>query len=100
MKPSIIVAVSALVVTAPSMANDKGKEIYQTYCVACHSTGVPGAPQLGDAAAWDARVKKGKATLYTNAVNGLNAMPPKGLCMSCSDEDIQAAVDYIISSSQ
>jgi cytochrome c5 len=38
--------------------------------------------------------------MLANAVNGLNAMPPKGLCMACSDADLEAAIDYMVSQSQ
>ena len=47
-----------------------------------------------------AMLAKGMDTLVSNAVNGLNAMPPKGLCMSCSDEDIRGVVEYIVAQSQ
>jgi len=77
-----------------------GEEIYNSSCMACHGTGVPGAPQLGDAAQWSARVSKGMAVVYSNAINGVNAMPPKGTCMSCSDDEINATVDYMVENSQ
>jgi cytochrome c5 len=57
---------------------------------------------MGDAVAWQPRIDKGLDVLYQNSINGFNnnAMPAKGLCMSCSDEDIQATVDYILSAGQ
>lgn len=77
------------------------EDIYNTSCMACHSTGVPGSPQLGDVAEWNTRVSKGMEVVYSNAINGLNgAMPPKGTCMSCSDDEINATVDYMIAQSQ
>ena len=77
-----------------------GEEIYNSNCMACHSTGAAGAPKLGDAAAWTARLDKGIETVYANAINGINGMPAKGLCMSCSDEDIEATVDYMLENSK
>ena len=77
-----------------------GDEIYNASCAACHATGAAGAPKTGDAAAWAPRIAKGMDMLMTNATNGLNAMPPKGLCMTCSNDELQAAVEYIISQSQ
>lgn len=77
-----------------------GDEIYNAKCVACHNTGAAGAPKIGDVAAWAPRVAKGTETLYANAINGINTMPPKGTCGDCSDDDIQATVDYILSQSQ
>lgn len=77
-----------------------GDEVYNSSCAACHGTGAAGAPKLGDAAAWAPRIAQGMATLVSNAINGLKAMPPKGLCMACSDAELQAAVEYMVSQSQ
>ncbi|MGD2136625.1 MAG: cytochrome c5 family protein [Gammaproteobacteria bacterium] len=77
-----------------------GEEVYNANCMACHGTGAAGAPKIGDAAAWAPRIAKGMDTLMSNAVNGLNAMPPKGLCMACSDEELRAAIEYMVGKSQ
>jgi cytochrome c5 len=68
--------------------------------MACHATGAAGAPKTGDAAAWAPRIAAGMDSLLANATNGLNAMPPMGLCMSCSQAELQGAIDYIIDQSQ
>jgi cytochrome c5 len=83
-----------------SQAGRSGKEIYNKSCTTCHAAGVANAPRLGDVAAWNERLAKGMDTLYLNAKNGLNAMPPKGLCMDCTDEELNAAVDYLIAGSK
>jgi cytochrome c5 len=77
-----------------------GEEIYNTNCMACHATGAAGAPKVGDAAAWAPRIAKGKDKLLANATSGLNAMPPKGLCMTCSDAELLGAIEYMVSQSQ
>ncbi len=77
-----------------------GEEIYSTYCLACHTTGAGGAPKIGDKAVWADRMSKGIGEVYANAINGINGMPPKGTCMSCSDGEIEATVDYIIENSK
>ena len=64
------------------------------------STGAGGAPKTGDAAAWADRIALGDDSLYGNAINGLNAMPAMGLCMDCSEDEVKAAVDYIVENSQ
>lgn len=76
-----------------------GESIYNKVCVACHASGVSGAPILGDKAAWAPKISLGEATLLKNAISGIKAMPPKGGCMSCSDDDIKLAVDYMIKKS-
>ncbi len=55
-----------------------------------------GAPKKGDAAAWEARVAQGMDVLLDHAIKGFNAMPPKGTCMACSDDEIKAAIDFML----
>ncbi|MFC4260661.1 c-type cytochrome [Marinobacter lacisalsi] len=85
---------------APAAASNdgprSGEDVYAAACQACHASGVAGAPVAGDADAWSSRVDKGMETLIDHAINGFNAMPPKGGCSSCSDEEIQAAVEYLV----
>ena len=75
------------------------EEVYAS-CSACHASGVAGAPITGDANAWSERIAKGMDTLYLNAVNGINAMPAKGGNASLSEENIRAAVDFMIDQSK
>ena len=77
----------------------KGKEVYGSVCMACHDTGVAGAPKLGDKAAWAPRIGKGLDALVASASKGLNAMPPKG-GYSGSDAEFRAAVEYIVNGSK
>ncbi|MCC2639286.1 MAG: putative cytochrome c5 [Moraxellaceae bacterium] len=72
-----------------------GDVVYNASCAGCHGTGAAGAPKLGDKGAWGPRIAQGKATLYQHAIGGIRAMPPKGMCMTCSDDEIKAAVDYM-----
>jgi cytochrome c5 len=76
--------------------------VYNSFCMACHATGANNAPKLGDIAAWEPRIAKGIDVLYQSALNGFNngAMPPKGLCMDCTEDEIKATVDHIVSQSQ
>jgi len=99
--------IAAEVVVADGAAGDaaaaepkSGEQVYNGSCMACHGTGAAGAPKTGDAGAWAPRIATGMDKLLSNAINGLNAMPPKGLCMSCSDTELQAAVEYMVSQSQ
>ena len=78
------------------------ESVYNTYCQICHAKGLNNAPLFGDAKAWAPHIAKGKDTLYQSALKGFNngAMPPKGTCMDCSDDDIKATVDYLVSSAK
>ncbi len=87
---------------AASSGPRSGEDVYNTACMACHSTGAGGAPKLGDAPAWVERIAKGIDVLYDSGVNGLagTGMIAKGGCMNCSDEEVQAAVDFMVDGSQ
>ena len=76
-----------------------GESVYQKACVACHAAGIAGAPKLGDQAAWAPRIAKGHDVLLESVTKGLNAMPPKGGCISCSDQELHDALAYIVSKS-
>jgi cytochrome c5 len=74
-----------------------GKQIYDAACVACHTSGVLGAPKLQVAADWQPRLdEKGFEQVWKNAVNGINAMPAMGTCGDCTEDDIKVAIEYMI----
>lgn len=72
-----------------------GEQVYTAVCAGCHGAGVMGAPKYGTASDWAPRKAKGLATLHTHALQGFNAMPAKGGCATCSDDEIKNAVDYM-----
>jgi cytochrome c5 len=86
--------------TAASGAASIGQARFEKTCSACHATGVAGAPKLGDKAAWAPRIAKGIDALLQSAINGKNAMPPRGTCASCSDAELKAAIEYMVSKAQ
>ncbi|OIQ99634.1 cytochrome c-555 precursor [mine drainage metagenome] len=82
---------------------DAGKKLYESTCIACHGTGVAGAPKVGDKAAWGPIIAQGMPVLYDRAIHGftgkLGTMPPKG-GSAASDADVKAAVDYMVAQSK
>jgi len=75
---------------------DAGATTYQRYCFSCHQAGVAGAPRIGDTEAWAPRIAKGADALLTSTIEGIPpGMPPRGLCLQCTDEDLAAAVGYM-----
>lgn len=78
-----------------------GEQVYTKFCINCHKSGVANAPKPGDANAWAPRLAKGKDTLYQSAKSGIpgTAMMAKGTCGSCSDKELEAAVDFMVSKS-
>jgi cytochrome c len=88
--------------TAPiveAAAASPGEAIYQQACAVCHAAGVGEAPIPGDASAWTERLAQGRDTLLANALNGKGIMPPKGGQTHLSDQDVAAAVDFILAKS-
>ena len=81
-----------------------GPQVYNSACIACHGTGVAGAPMLGDAAQWAPRIAQGSATLNKHAIEGYTGsngyMPAKGGRMDLSDDEVSGAVDYMVSESR
>lgn len=75
------------------------EDTYNRTCATCHIAGVAGAPKLGDVPAWAPRLAKGTDALYQSAINGMPpAMPAKGMCFACTEDDLKALVDYMLDS--
>jgi len=82
-------------------ANDSSgaESNYNKTCATCHAAGIAGAPLFGDTAQWEPRIAKGMEVLYASSINGMPpamAMPAKGMCFGCSDDDLKAIVDYMV----
>lgn len=73
-------------------------EVYQKGCAVCHDAGIGGAPRLGNKDSWSNRLSKSRGQLLQSVLNGQGAMPPRGTCIGCSDQDIENALDYMIDS--
>ena len=77
-----------------------GKSVYDQTCHVCHAAGIAGSPKFGDKAAWAPRIATGMDTLYTVALHGKGAMPPKGGNAALSDAQVKAAVDYMVAAAK
>jgi cytochrome c5 len=77
-----------------------GKAIYDKSCTACHATGIAGAPKTGDKTAWSTRIAQGGDVLYTHAIKGFQGktgvMPAKGGLTTLTDDEVKAAVDWMV----
>ncbi|MGE8496882.1 MAG: c-type cytochrome [Pseudomonas sp.] len=91
MKKMLLVA-GVLMFSFNTQAAQDPEAVYARACAACHNGQLPMAPKKGDKAAWEPRVAKGMDVMVQNVTNGLNAMPPRGLCMDCTAEDYQAVI--------
>ena len=85
--------VGAVAVAAGGAART-ADDIVAKHCGACHTPGILGAPMIGDTAAWKARADKegGLDGILKTAIAGINAMPPKGTCADCSDDELREAI--------
>jgi cytochrome c5 len=102
-----LAAAAAAAVAAPTPVATvlTGPQVYNAACIVCHQPpGTGGAPPIGDMAAWAPRIAQGMDTLYMHALMGFTGekgfMPPKGGRVDLSDDEITAAVDYIIEQSR
>lgn len=77
-----------------------GKAVYDKTCVACHATGVANAPKFGDKAAWAPRAATGKDALLASVIKGKGAMPPKAGAADLKDDDIKAAIDFMLAAAK
>lgn len=84
--------------TAAELAT--GKQIYEKSCMACHTSGVMGAPKTGDKAAWKGHIADGADHMVKNAIKGIGKMPAKGGNAKLTDAEVKAAVLYMIEQSK
>lgn len=93
-------AATTTTATATPVSADAGEKLFGSVCTTCHTAGLMGAPKFGDKAAWAPRIAQGKETLYKHAIGGYQGksgvMPAKGGSQA-SDDEVKAAVDYMVS---
>lgn len=96
--PAAAAPAPAAAAPAPQQAavNPAGEKLYKSVCFACHATGVANAPKFGDKAAWEPYIKTGMDAMVKVAMQGKPPMPPKGGAATATEEDIRAAVQYMV----
>lgn len=95
MKQYIFAAAIAITSVGAFAADQAVVDHFNKACTVCHSSGVANAPKAFDAEAWKPRLAKGMDKLLLSVKNGLNAMPPRGMCPDCSDADYKALISYM-----
>lgn len=97
---------AALIYEKPaSPEHAEGQKIWMGTCKACHAFGLAGAPFIGNKQLWAPRIAQGMDTLFSHAINGFtsdlgNTMPARGGNKELTDEQVKAAVKYMVSVSQ
>lgn len=88
----------------PAAENPLGKSTYGKTCAMCHAAGVAGAPKPGDKADWGPRIAQGKELLYKHALEGFSGakgmMPARGGASALSDDEVKAAIEFMVAQSQ
>ena len=97
MLSSAIAILTLTLMTAAQAAAAEGQEVYAKNCAVCHNNL---KPKLGDKAAWEPLIKQGNDALVAAVIKGKGAMPPRGGKPNLSDDDIKAAVEYIVGKSK
>jgi cytochrome c5 len=84
------------VVIAQALGPNAGKKRYEASCAICHTAGVAGAPKIHHVEDWAKRKEQGLEGLLASAIKGKGGMPPRGTCMSCSDEELRRTIEYML----
>lgn len=96
--------VTAAAPQAEQAENAVGKSVFGKTCSMCHAAGVAGAPKPGDKADWGPRIAQGNDVLYKHALEGFNgakgAMPARGGNPALKDDEVKAAVDFMVAKSR
>lgn len=89
----ILFAAAFILAANMAVADRPAETLYNQSCIACHASGAAGAPRTGDVAAWQKKLdEKGMEKLVANTRQGINGMPPKGMCMDCTDSEFEALI--------
>jgi len=96
----------AAIATATSHAGSgrPGQAVFEANCANCHTGGFggffTGAPKVGDRKDWQELTPKGIEALTASTLAGIGDMAARGECTVCTDEEIRAAVEYMLEQSQ
>jgi cytochrome c5 len=94
------VAAPAAAAPAPAktVATEQGKTVFNQNCAMCHIPGLAESPKLGDKAAWGPRIAQGKEALLKSALGGKGVMPAKGGNPKLTEDELKAAIDFMVAS--
>ena len=81
---------------APSPAAFDAAMLYRYVCAGCHDSGAYRAPRPSVAAEWAPIQAKPRAEVHQHVIDGLGAMPARGLCHFCNDEQLRRTADFML----
>jgi len=79
----------------------QGRSVWIKNCEGCHGYGVADAPIPMEPDQWVPRLQQDVAVLHTHAINGFfgpdnSMMPARGGNPDLTDDQVKAAVDYMV----
>lgn len=92
---------AALASTVADKSSGKARtaeDIYNKFCSACHLSGILDAPKKGNLQDWEKHLARHKGSftdMWHSAIKGIGAMPPRGNCADCSDDEIKMTVEFM-----
>jgi cytochrome c5 len=98
-KKHIVLFAAGLIVFSSKSWSNAGESTYKLVCAACHTSGVAGAPKLGDKAKWSTLIKEGQVQITAHGYVGIRGMPPKGGKSDLSIKDFASSVVYMANQS-
>jgi cytochrome c5 len=88
-------AAASIAAAAPAPSEARVAALWSASCALCHVDGKGGAPRVGHADEWEARLAKGPDVLLRHTLEGFNDMPPLGYCMACERADFRALIRFM-----
>lgn len=95
-----LIALTLLSLALPAFASEDGETVFKQNCAMCHVPGLANSPKFGDKAAWAPRLAQGRDALLHSALNGKGAMPPKAGNPKLDDDEVAAAMDYMLAAAK
>ena len=93
--PAVTQAKPATPASPAPIVLKSGEQVYKEVCLACHASGVAGAPKAGEPGGWAALANEGQATVTAHGWVGVRGMPPKGGRADLSLEEFARAVAWM-----
>lgn len=97
---ALVMGLGSASVSVVANANPVGEKLYKSACMVCHTTGAANAPKLGNKAAWAPLIEQGMDSMMEIALKGKGAMPPRGGAAKANDDELRAAIEYMVSKAQ
>ena len=85
--------------TSQRRGERSGREVVEAVCVACHATGIKGAPRIGERGDWSARLSRGLDNAVQVAIRGHGNMPARAGKADLTDNEVRNAIVYMFNPS-